>query len=84
MRDARVIAQECVSAMPKSPRALALLGVALLAEDSPPATNMVRAWHRALKNGNSGFSYRKKFWRSDWRRAPSKLGFSGYLFFCGA
>jgi hypothetical protein len=28
---------------------------------------------------NIGFSYRKKFRRSDWRRAPSKLGFSGFL-----
>lgn len=41
MRDARVMAQECVAAMPKSSRALALLGVALLAEDSHQGTKMV-------------------------------------------
>jgi hypothetical protein len=29
------------------------------------------------------FSYRKKFWRSDWQRAPSQLEFSGHLGFCG-
>jgi hypothetical protein len=30
---------------------------------------------------DAGFSYRKKSQRSDWRRAPSKLGF-GYIDFC--
>jgi hypothetical protein len=41
--------------------------------------DMYKAMVRTHKSygSQSGFSYRKKFRRSDWRRSPSKLGFSG-------
>jgi hypothetical protein len=39
-------------------------------------------WVRvATRTSYVGFSYRKKLQRSDWRRAPSTLGFSGHLDF---
>jgi hypothetical protein len=36
----------------------------------------VRAARQANVSVDNGFSYRKKFRRSDWRKAPSKPGFS--------